>query len=134
LDFTFHHICIETDRYKESVDFYCGILDFEIIKETSNFHGRDFNAWLKKEKIYIELQTPKKQELIKYEEEKITLGIVHVCFLVEDLEWSMNRIAELGYTRFKQKDGKNIYSVEETKLCKIIAPEGTIIEFREEEI
>ncbi|MDZ5038577.1 VOC family protein, partial [Clostridium perfringens] len=38
-----HHICIQTEKYEESLDFYTRILGFEMINETPNFHGRDFN-------------------------------------------------------------------------------------------
>lgn len=33
--------------------------------------------------------------------------------------------------KFKKKDGKIIYQVENSKLVKLIAPEGTIIEIRD---
>lgn len=55
-----HHICIQTEKYYESLDFYTKILGFEIIKETKNFHSRDFNTWLKFGSFMIELQTSKK--------------------------------------------------------------------------
>ena len=35
-----HHVCIQTENYKESLDFYNKILGFEIIKESKNFHKR----------------------------------------------------------------------------------------------
>ena len=33
-----HHICIQTEDYKESLDFYTRILGLEIVKESKNFH------------------------------------------------------------------------------------------------
>ena len=54
-----HHICIQTENYKESLDFYTRILGFEIVKESKNFHNREYNTWLKLENFMIELQTPK---------------------------------------------------------------------------
>ena len=44
-----HHICIQTENYKESLDFYTRILGFEIVKESKNFHNREYNTWLKLE-------------------------------------------------------------------------------------
>ena len=43
-------------------------------------------------------------------------------------------IKELGYTKFKLKNGEAIYKVENNCLCKIKAPEGTEIEMRDREI
>ena len=42
-----HHVCIQTNSYKESLEFYKNILGFEIVEETKNFHTRDYNTWLK---------------------------------------------------------------------------------------
>lgn len=39
-----HHVCIQTNDYKSSLDFYNQILDFEIVQETKNFHNRDYNT------------------------------------------------------------------------------------------
>ena len=36
-----HHVCIQTEKYKESLEFTTKILGFELIKETANFHKRD---------------------------------------------------------------------------------------------
>lgn len=54
-----HHVCIQTNDYKNSLDFYNQILHFEIVQETKNFHNRDYNTWLKCGDFMIELQTPK---------------------------------------------------------------------------
>ena len=37
-----HHVCIQTNSYEESLDFYTRILGFEIVQETKNFHNRDY--------------------------------------------------------------------------------------------
>lgn len=39
-----HHVCIQTEKYKESLEFYTKILGFELVTETPNFHKRDFNT------------------------------------------------------------------------------------------
>lgn len=57
-----HHVCIQTNSYKESLEFYKNILGFEIVEETKNFHTRDYNTWLKLGTFMIELQTSKKGE------------------------------------------------------------------------
>lgn len=130
---TLHHICIQTEKYKESLDFYTNILGFELIEETSNFHTREFNTWLKLGSFMIELQTAKKgDELNKWS--SINEGIVHMCFLVEDVQEEYKRIQELGYTNFKNKNGKEMYKVEDGYLFKVKAPEGTEIEIRDNEI
>jgi len=42
-----HHVCIQTEDYQESLKFYTDVLGFELVSETANFHGRDYNTWLK---------------------------------------------------------------------------------------
>jgi glyoxylase I family protein len=79
-----HHICIQTEKYEESLDFYTRLLGFELIKETPDFHGRSYNTWLRLGTTMIELQTAKKGEAL----EKCTEageGLVHVCFLVDSV-------------------------------------------------
>ncbi len=125
-----HHICIETDRYRESIDFYCSLLGFSIIEETKNFHGREFNTWIRKNDIIIELQTPKEG---KTAEKSISdnTGLVHVCFAVDNLLETINMLVEKGFNSFRKKGDDIIYSVKGGELAKIIAPEGTVIELRE---
>ena len=31
-----HHVCIQTDKYNESLDFYTRILGFKVIKESKD--------------------------------------------------------------------------------------------------
>lgn len=127
-----HHVCIQTENYKESLKFYTEILGFEIIQETPNFHARDFNTWMRLGSFMIELQTAKKgDELNKWS--SLNEGIVHMCFLVDNIEEEYNRIKSLGYNNFKVKNGSEIYKVENGHLFKIKAPEGTEIEIRDEE-
>lgn len=128
---TLHHICIQTDKYKESLDFYTTIFGFKIMKESKNFHGRDYNTWIKFDDIMIELQTAKKKEkLLKWS--SLNSGPVHICFLVEDVQKEYERIIKLGYSNFKLKNGEEIYKVENSYIFKIKAPEGTEIEIRDE--
>ena len=37
-----HHVCIQTDKYKESLDFYTNVLGFKVIRESKDFHTRDY--------------------------------------------------------------------------------------------
>ena len=125
-----HHVCIQTNDYKSSLNFYTKILGFEIYKETKNFHNRDYNTWLKLGNFMIELQTPKNNvPFSKYN--TITEWIVHMCFYTDSVEDEYNRIKSLGYTNFKVKNGSEIYRVEDGLLFKVKAPEGTEIEFRD---
>lgn len=126
-----HHVCIQTSNYQESLKFYTEILGFEIVKETKNFHDRDYNTWLRLGTFMIELQTSKKGDNF-IEWNKLNEGIVHMCFLVDDVKEEFDRIKNLGYNNFKIKNGKAIYEVEGNYLLKIKAPEGTEIEMREE--
>lgn len=126
-----HHICIETDRYSESINFYCSYLGFVIIEETKNFHGRDFNTWIKKENIIIELQTPKSGESVSVNL-PLQTGIVHVCFIVDNLHDAIDKLIEKGFNSFRKKGDEIIYKVKGGSLAKITAPEGTVIELREE--
>lgn len=128
-----HHVCIQTEKYKESLEFYTKVLGFEIVSETPNFHTRAFNTWLKLEEFRIELQTAKTGDTLN-KWSNLNEGIVHMCFLVDDIEEEYNRIIALGYNNFKVKNGKVIYNVEGGKLLKIKAPEGTEIEIRDTDI
>ena len=128
-----HHICIQTENYKESLDFYTRILGFEIVKESKNFHNREYNTWLKLENFMIELQTPKNgDEFSKWS--SLNSGPVHMGFLVDNVENEYERIKKLGYDNFKIKNGEIIYKVEGDSLFKIKAPEGTEIEIRDTDI
>ena len=94
-----HHVCIQTEKYNESLDFYKNILGFEIVSETKNFHNRDYNTWLKLGSFMIELQTPKKDDnLNKWS--NLNAGPVHLGFLVDNVKEEYERIKSLGYTDF----------------------------------
>ena len=124
-----HHLCIQTNHYEETLKFYTEALGFTLIKESPNFHMRHYNSWLQLGSFLIELQTGKIGESLN----KINgqcQGIVHFCLWVEDLSKEVQKIKQLGY-EFKLKNGKEIYHVENGSLCKVIAPEGTIIELRD---
>lgn len=123
-----HHVCIETSKYDESIFFYTKVLNFSLKKETPNFHGRDYNSWLKLDGFYIELQTPKNKE--RKESIPNDKGLVHICFFVEDIFKELERI-KLIYNNFKLKNNEILYNVEGGNLFKLIAPEGTIIEIRD---
>lgn len=123
-----HHVCIKTSKYNESIFFYTKVLNFSLKKETPNFHGRDYNSWLELDGFYIELQTPKNKE--RKESIPNDKGLVHVCFFVEDIFKELERI-KLIYNKFKLKNNKILYNVEGGMLFKLVAPEGTIIEIRD---
>ena len=125
-----HHVCIQTEKYEESLEFYTKILGFELVNETPNFHERDFNTWLKLGTFMIELQTNKNGDKLK-SWNSLNEGIVHMCFLVDNVQEEYDRIKKLGYTNFKIKNGETIYKVEDGYLFKIKAPEGTEIEIRD---
>ncbi|MBS4537509.1 VOC family protein [Clostridium sp. D2Q-11] len=128
----FHHICIQTDKYKESLEFYTEILGFKIVKESQGFHNRLYNSWLEQEGFMIELQTNKLGEVLrKYN--KNTKGIVHFSLVVDDIDKEYLRIKDLKHANFKSKNGEDIYEIEGGKLFKLFAPEGTIIEVRNPE-
>ena len=104
-----HHICIQTSNYKESLEFYTEVLGFEVVKETKDFHTRDYNTWLDLEGFMIELQTPKKDtDFAKYNKE--SEGIVHFCLLTENLMEEYERLKKLK-VNFKVKGGKEVYKV-----------------------
>jgi glyoxylase I family protein len=125
-----HHVCIQTENYAESLEFYTKILGFELVTETANFHKRDFNTWLRLGTFMIELQTAKKGDKLN-NWSSLNEGIVHMCFLVDDVKTELDRIKNLGYSNFKLKDGEELYKVVDGYLFKIKAPEGTEIEFRD---
>lgn len=125
-----HHVCIQTNHYEDSLSFYTKILNFKLVKESAGFHGRDYNTWLEQDGFMIELQTNKQSETLS-EASQHSKGLTHLCFLVDDVKEEVERILALNYTNFKFKDGKALYEVEGSYLSKVIAPEGTIIEFRD---
>ncbi|MFL0245684.1 VOC family protein [Candidatus Clostridium stratigraminis] len=125
-----HHVCIQTEKYKESLKFYTEILGFELVTETANFHKRDFNSWLRLGTFMIELQTGKNGDKLNNWSD-LNEGIVHMCFLVDNVYQEFDRIKKLGYSIFKVKNGEEIYKVEDGYLFKIKAPEGTEIEIRD---
>ncbi len=128
-----HHVCIQTNKYKESLEFYTQILGFEIVSETKNFHNRDYNTWLKLGNFMIELQTGKNNDkLDKWN--SLKEGPVHLGFMVDNVEKEYKRIVNLGYNDFKVKNGEIVYRVEGESLFKIKAPEGTEIEIRDTDI
>ena len=128
-----HHVCIQTESYKESLDFYNKILGFEVTKESKNFHKREYNTWLKLGDFLIELQTPKKEDSFN-KWSNLNAGPVHMGFLVDNVQAEYERIRDLGYENFKVKNGKVVYEVEGESLFKIKAPEGTEIEIRDTDI
>lgn len=128
-----HHICIQTESYNESLNFYKNILGFDLINETKNFHGREYNTWLKLENFMIELQTPKIGDNFN-KWSNLNSGPVHIGFIVDNVEEEYERIKNLGYTDFKVKNGEIVYKVEGESLFKIKAPEGTEIEIRDTDI
>lgn len=125
-----HHVCIQTEKYKESLEFYTKILGFELVTETPNFHKRDFNTCLRLGTFMIELQTAKKGDKLK-NWSSLNEGVVHMCFLVDNVQEEFDRIKKLGYENFKIKNGEIVYKVEDGYLFKIKAPEGTEIEIRD---
>lgn len=123
-----HHICIQTNDYAASKNFY-ETLGFTLAKETQGFHSRSYNSWLKMDHFYIELQTAKEGELLR-DFSKHTAGPVHFCLYIDDLAREVARLEVLGIP-FAKKDGKALYEVEDSYLAKVVAPEGTIIELRD---
>lgn len=126
-----HHICVQTNDYEASKRFYMQILGFSLVSETENFHMRAYNSWLRgPDGLMIELQTPKGKALFS-PMDKEAEGIAHICFLVGDVEKEAQRIISAGYDHFRRKNESVVYAVLGSKLCKVIAPEGTIIELRD---
>ncbi len=119
-----HHVCIQTNTYQESLVFYQK-LGFELVQESPNFHGRSYNTWLSLSNFYIELQTGK--DRLKARDPHVSEGIAHLCLWVEDLSafLSEKKFPDELYVK-KEK----IYTVENGQLTKLRAPEGTIIEIR----
>ena len=48
----------------------------------------------------------------------------------ETMQETARRILAAGYDHFRRKNGHAVYEVLGSKLCKVVAPEGTIIELR----
>ena len=76
----------------------------------------------------IELQTGK-NTLVQYNKE--SEGIVHFALYEDNIDNFVAKIKDDKEIEFKKKDGKIIYQVENSKLVKLIAPEGTIVEIRD---
>jgi len=106
-------------------------MGFELVKETVGFHGRSYNTWLKHGNFMIELQTPKAGTAFK-PWSNLNQGPVHMAFTTDDVDKAYKLILEKGHTQFKFKNGEPVYEVEGGKLLKVIAPEGTEIELRDQ--
>ncbi len=124
-----HHICIQTNDYEQSLKFYCKMLDMEIIEETPNFHGREYNTWIKNDCLCIELQTPKNEQQFDQIDDDHT-GVSHICLWVNDINQLYYELGEKGAHSFIKHGANDIYEVNGGKLFKLKSPEGTIIEFR----
>ena len=124
-----HHICIQTNQYEQSLQFYCKMLDMEIIEETPDFHGREYNTWIKNDSLCIELQTPKKEQQFDNIDDEHT-GVSHICLWVNDIHQIYYELREKGAQSFIKHGANDIYEINGGKLFKLKAPEGTIIEFR----
>ena len=124
-----HHLCIQTNTYQKSLAFYTEALGFELVQQSPDFHGRDFNTWLKLGLFYIELQTGKQNETLAQAQSN-SEGLVHFCIWVENLADEVERLQKMNNINFIKKQGEIIYHVENGQLCKLIAPEGTVIELR----
>lgn len=127
MDIHFHHICIETDDYAASMEFYCSIFGFVVIEENKDFHGRAYNTWLKKNDIIIELQTPKKKS--DHTTVQSGYGLKHICFTVDDLQSVVRALEKKSNVKFYKE--RKIYEVMGGQLCKIVSPDHVIIELRE---
>lgn len=127
-----NHICIQTNHYDESLKFYMDIFGFKLLNETPNFHNRAFNTWIELNGFMIELQTSKHNvPLSRCDDE--SEGIVHFCLYSKEFDADFDRINNHKLATFKEKNGSKIYTVENGRLFKLIAPEGTIIEVRDNE-
>lgn len=124
-----HHLCIQTNKYAESLEFYTKALHFVIVEESPNFHERDFNTWLRLGGFYIELQTGKQGGNLARANSN-SEGLVHFCLWVENLQQEVENLKELDI-QFVLKNDEIIYHVESGHLCKLKAPEGTIVELRD---
>ncbi|WP_058302820.1 VOC family protein [Gorillibacterium timonense] len=121
-----HHICIQTNQYEASLAFYQK-LGFQLVQETPGFHGRSYNTWLTLNGFHIELQTGK--DRLNPASGSDHEGLVHFCIWVEELEKALS-VLDFDDSLFLLKNGKRIYTVENGQLCKLKAPEGTIVELR----
>lgn len=125
-----HHVCIQTNRYAQSLAFYRTLLDAELITETAGFHGRAFNTWLRVDGLIIELQTPKDGDSFAPMDTQHE-GVSHLCFFTEDIPAKYRQLREKGICDFLLHGGQAVYEVNGGKLFKVRAPEGTVIEFRD---
>ena len=91
-----------------------------MIRESKDFHTRDYNTWIKFGEFMIELQTAKSNDTL-HKWSSSNAGPVHLGFLVDDVQKEL-------------KNGQIVYEVEGEKLFKIKAPEGTEIEIRDTDI
>ncbi len=78
----------------------------------------------------IELQTSKNKSSLKDFDESVQ-GLVHFCLYTNNINKALEKLIDSKKCIFKEKNGKRLYSVGKSKLIKIIAPEGTIIEIRD---
>jgi glyoxylase I family protein len=124
-----HHLCIQTNTYAASLRFYQK-LGFKVHSETQNFHGRAYNTWLSLGDFYLELQTGKGETPLEtFHKEQC--GPVHFCLLVPNLRDFLTE-KNLLNEPFNCKNNQKIYQVAGSDLAKLSAPEGTIVELRQD--
>ncbi len=127
-----HHICIQISTYEKSLAFYRGVLGFDLVQVSEDFHTRDYNTWLDLNGFMIELQTAKVgQPFSAYN--KNSQGVPHFCLYSDAFDEDYIKIKSKDQGFFRQKNHKDIYQVEGGRLFKVVAPEGTIIEIRDSE-
>ncbi|MFA7111644.1 MAG: VOC family protein [Bacilli bacterium] len=61
-------------------------------------------------------------------------GVSHICFIVKNIDETLNKLKNNKNIIFVTKENKIIYEVLGTRLFKVYAPKGTLIEFRDREI
>lgn len=126
-----HHVCVQTDRYEESLAFYRDVLGFNLVRETPGFHGRAFNSWLDRGGFKIELQTGKSGRTMRAWSED-NIGPVHLAFMVTDVAAEYKSLKNNPAIVFKKNpQGEELYAVNGAFHFKFYAPEGTEIEIRD---
>jgi len=125
---SFHHFCIHTSNYDDSLSFYKDLLGFELVKDDLYAPKRLHRTWLKRGPLMIELLSAKCNKPYGAYSNSIQ-GVSHLSFEVVNIETAYEEACSFGAT-VKPKHGKSIYRIKGGQQFKLVAPEGTEIEIR----
>jgi len=101
MNFTFHHVAIQTSNLETSLHFYHHILGLPLIKEETSPRGRRI-VWLKAGLGRIELYSGKPGQPLEDRWNENGIGPVSIGFVVENLKDTLSELKTKGVHILKE--------------------------------